>query len=270
MKRVLPFFITLLIALISVAAGRALSDAYIVQRGDTFLGIALKHGLTQEQLQAANPEIDPDMILPGTRMIIPPSDPAAYDDFLQTKFSEDLLIETVRCFSQGDIRSQCLAEIVNPGQRVVYNAELRLTVTDGSGWQSESKTAPALIQLLPGEKLPVLFSFPFPFLNDHQLTAHVDNLLTTAELTSGLRLSDAENYSDVQILPGGQSASVTIQLADVERFSSCQILAAAYNAAAEPIGLRALTLDEFTQDVNVMLYALADSISSVKIWVETY
>jgi spore coat assembly protein SafA len=48
------------------------NQLYIVQSGDTFLGIALQFGVTYSQLLAANPDIqDPNLILPGEQIVVP-------------------------------------------------------------------------------------------------------------------------------------------------------------------------------------------------------
>lgn len=51
---------------------------YTVQSGDTFSGIAAKFGLTQAQLQAANPQIkDPNKLQIGDKITIPATSPTA-------------------------------------------------------------------------------------------------------------------------------------------------------------------------------------------------
>jgi murein DD-endopeptidase MepM/ murein hydrolase activator NlpD len=49
----------------------ATGPVYIVESGDTFYSIALKFGLTVDQLTAANPQIDPNMLTIGTGVTIP-------------------------------------------------------------------------------------------------------------------------------------------------------------------------------------------------------
>lgn len=48
---------------------------YMVQSGDTLLGIALDHGTTIEAISAANPDTSLDLIFPGQQIIVPLSPP---------------------------------------------------------------------------------------------------------------------------------------------------------------------------------------------------
>jgi LysM repeat protein len=45
---------------------------YMVQEGETLLGIAIKFGVSLEALQAANPSVEPRFLTIGTVLIIPP------------------------------------------------------------------------------------------------------------------------------------------------------------------------------------------------------
>jgi murein DD-endopeptidase MepM/ murein hydrolase activator NlpD len=47
------------------------NPVYVVQSGDTFYIIALKFGLTVDDLTAANPQIDPNMLSIGSEVVIP-------------------------------------------------------------------------------------------------------------------------------------------------------------------------------------------------------
>ena len=55
---------------------------YIIKKGDTLTKIAIAHGLTKEQLMAANPTIkDPNKIIIGQQIIIPPPPSAVPNEF---------------------------------------------------------------------------------------------------------------------------------------------------------------------------------------------
>jgi LysM domain-containing protein len=55
---------------------------YIIKKGDTLSKIAVAHGLTTDQLMAANPTIkDPNKIIIGQQIIIPPPPSAVPDEF---------------------------------------------------------------------------------------------------------------------------------------------------------------------------------------------
>lgn len=52
----------------AILATSAFANTYTVNYGDTFLGIALRHGLTQTQLQKLNPNVDIERLKAGTRL----------------------------------------------------------------------------------------------------------------------------------------------------------------------------------------------------------
>ena len=51
-----------------VFATSVFANTYTVKYGDSFLGIALRHGMTQTQLQNLNPSIDIERLKAGTRL----------------------------------------------------------------------------------------------------------------------------------------------------------------------------------------------------------
>lgn len=44
---------------------------HTIVEGDTLLGIALRYGVTVEDIQAANPEVNPNLLVVGTQVIVP-------------------------------------------------------------------------------------------------------------------------------------------------------------------------------------------------------
>lgn len=53
-----------------VSSTSAFANTYTVKYGDEFLGIALRHGLTQTQLQNLNPNVDIEKLKAGTQLEI--------------------------------------------------------------------------------------------------------------------------------------------------------------------------------------------------------
>ena len=48
---------------------------YVVQEGDTLSGIAVRFGVSEQAIRELNPLSDPDRLLVGQELIIPPSQP---------------------------------------------------------------------------------------------------------------------------------------------------------------------------------------------------
>ena len=51
--------------------GKRKRKVYVVKPGDTPSGIAEKTGVSLEQLEKANPDLDPQLLAPGQRIRIP-------------------------------------------------------------------------------------------------------------------------------------------------------------------------------------------------------
>jgi len=63
-----------------------------VKRGETFYGIARAYGLSESDLQKANPEVDPTGLRPGQRLLIPEQKPEPVDQNLESAYDEDGLV----------------------------------------------------------------------------------------------------------------------------------------------------------------------------------
>ncbi len=75
LKRIASLFLLFLLLLPSQIV-KAQSDqpsgpVYVVQSGDTFYSIALKFGVTVDDIVNANPQVDPNMLSIGTEIIVP-------------------------------------------------------------------------------------------------------------------------------------------------------------------------------------------------------
>ena len=63
--------------------------SYTVSKGETFRSIARKHGITQTELEKANPKVDPDIPKVGTKLVIPHIEPDAEDTKKDADKSKD-------------------------------------------------------------------------------------------------------------------------------------------------------------------------------------
>ena len=75
-KVALPLFV-LCLAFILIPVAGAQQQTYVVQPGENLFRIALKHGLTTQQLAAANGIVNPEWVYAGQVLVMPGSDPAA-------------------------------------------------------------------------------------------------------------------------------------------------------------------------------------------------
>ena len=73
---------------------------YEIVAGDTMLAIALRYGITLEELLAANPDLNPRALSVGTELIIPSGDAVPSLPVTATPIS--IITRPADCYSAGD------------------------------------------------------------------------------------------------------------------------------------------------------------------------
>jgi g-D-glutamyl-meso-diaminopimelate peptidase len=96
-------------------------DLYTIQPGDTFYGIAEKYGASVQALATANPEMNPENLRPGRRIVVPyPFDVVPTD----TAFTYEVLMRSI----QGLKARYPFLEVTNSGNsalgRTLYTLRL--------------------------------------------------------------------------------------------------------------------------------------------------
>ena len=131
---------------------------YTIVEGDTMLAIAFKHGISLEELQAANPEVNARLLVVGTDLVIPigeniPSSPV-------TATPIPIQVSSIDCHPGTD-GIWCFASIKNERSRPLENISARISLHDKSGNFLVEGTAYSSINLLPvGEELPLVAFLP--------------------------------------------------------------------------------------------------------------
>ena len=180
---------------------------HVIAKNDTMLGIALKYGVSLEDLLAANPGVDPNILTVGKTIIIPikVEDPAAIPTLTPIPVSWD----PPYCYQIANGGAWCFLVVKNDRQRGLENLSAWIGLFAPGGENIAGQTAvPPLNLLLPGNSLPLAAYF--------QPTLPVE-FITQAEMLTAVRVPqedkrylDAEvQVSEVDISPDGGQASVT-------------------------------------------------------------
>ena len=122
-----------------------------IQKGDTLLGIALQYGVSVEDLQEANPALNPNLMPIGATVVIPLSkeNPAG----LPTPTPVPLPLGVPYCYPQADGGAWCLVAVRNPGDTPVESL---------SGWLMGKGVEEALmspLNLLPPHERTVMAAY---------------------------------------------------------------------------------------------------------------
>ena len=133
---------------------------YVVEPNDTLIGIADQFSITVEELVSANPDKDPQFLIPGDQMIIPLGGnlPA-----VPTPTSVPIRPMDTHCYPSADGGLWCSTSVRNEFSDVLENLSVLISLTDSSGQEVTSQEAFGLLDiLLPGESMPLAVFFPAP------------------------------------------------------------------------------------------------------------
>ncbi len=270
MKRAIAFSIFLWLLF---AAGPVWAETYTVKKGDTFSEIAFKNGLSVEQLTAANPGVDPLLILIGDVLILPPSDEASYNAFLQELYSGYVQNIAIECFPLPSEAVSCLAQVTNPGQKIVSNITIKIDLTDAAGRIVTMEAGTPMSQLLPGEVLPVLFHFSDAVTPPFTTAFTILDFDVYDDTVNSFRIPDTAWRYDSTISADGLRAAIQVWFTDSPEAAlfekEINLFAAAYDADGRPVGVRSRHGDaQSAFDLN--LYSLSGPISAVNVWAEGF
>ena len=118
------------------------------------LAIAFRHGISLEELQAANPDVNARLLVVGTELIIPvgeliPSNPV-------TATPIPIQVKDTDCYPAPD-GIWCFVTIKNDRSRPLENISAQVLLLDSSGDFLGEGTAIGAINLLPvDEELPLV------------------------------------------------------------------------------------------------------------------
>jgi LysM repeat protein len=139
---------------------------YVVQEGDTLLGIALDYGVSVEALQRANGIENPQALRVGQELIIPTGEEETGDIpglLLPTPTPLPFGMRGVAFYETPVGSLWCLGEIVNTTAFTITNVQVRVTLFDAAGEPLDDADVFADADLIPpGERSPFRALFTSP------------------------------------------------------------------------------------------------------------
>ncbi|HLE27477.1 MAG TPA: LysM peptidoglycan-binding domain-containing protein [Anaerolineales bacterium] len=136
---------------------------YVVQKGDTLVGIAVKFGVSIADLQAANPNVQPQFLSIGAVLVIP--DPAGTPVLgqvdLPTVTPVPVSLSLPACYPTPTGALYCFVEARNPGGFALSNVAGRVTLAGAEGLPLASAVAYSALDVIPPggvAPLAILFS----------------------------------------------------------------------------------------------------------------
>ncbi len=244
-----------------------------VKKGETALQIAIDHNLTLDQLAQLNPDTDLEMMRVGDILIVPDEDSSSFDDFLGKRYGDLIRITDLNCRCSPGGSAGCLFRAENLGDQPLYDVRFKASVRGSSGKTGQAEAAIALMQILPGEKLPVYIGIPGDFGSGVQPSVSVVNLAYNEKMQGSFRIPQ-DRYTVTETLsPDGISAASAIRF-DSEGIAAYQnkkinVLSAAFDADGKLVGVRSLYSD-FYPGMDITVYSAGEPIRTVEIRIEAY
>ena len=213
--------------------------AYTVQRGDTISSIALKFGVSMDDLQAANPEISPNAMSVGQVLNIPgsPDNPSGEP----TPTAAPFAIQQIECYPTADQGMWCFVLVHNDFSDFMENVSAQVTLVDPNNSALASQTALLPLNILPpAASLPLAVFFP----PEIPLDARPQVQVLTAILllpTDERYLPATINNTLVQVNADGHSARVSGQVLLPNQAKAARqvwVAGTAYDDAGRVVGVR--------------------------------
>ena len=254
-----------------------------VKSGDTLLAIAFRHGITLEELQAANPDVDPGFLSIGTRLVIPIGEETP--NVIPSPTPAPVTLGEPQCYSAPD-GMWCLVPANNDQQQVLENlsAWVRLYSPEGEALAGKAAIPPLNI-LPPDTTLPLVVFFDEPDEVGQSL-----EVTPEAELLTAFTVPEEDGrYLQTRLLTVEQTAPEDQAGYELGQYATLQgwvdlppsspgaalvwLAAVAYNAAGEIVGVRKWEAETplspgASLPFEITVYSLGPPIDRVEVLVE--
>lgn len=152
---------------------------YCVVKDDTLLAIAFRFGVTVDEIMAANPGLNPNLLSIGTELVIPLGE--SEQGVIPTPTPVPVDFEAPRCYASTDGGLWCLMSVENDGSSVLEGISGRIDLFGPGGGVVASQQAVTPLNLLPvGQKLPLAAYFPAPVPPWQTARGHIGTAFTYA------------------------------------------------------------------------------------------
>jgi LysM repeat protein len=212
---------------------------YTIKSGDTISSIALKFGVSMDDLQAANPEISPNSMSIGQVIKIPsdPDNPSGEPTPTPAPFT----VQQIGCHPTADQGMWCFVLVHNDFPDRLENVSAQITLVDSNNSSIASQAAFLPLNILPhNASLPLAVYFAPDVPSNAKPQVQV---LTAIRLLPGDEryLPATVNNTLVEVDSSGLSARLTGQVfmpADAKNASTVWVAATAYDEAGHVVGTR--------------------------------
>lgn len=212
---------------------------YTIQLGDTISSIALKFGVSMDDLVAANPGLSPNAMSIDAVINIPgnPENPSGEPTPTPAPFT----VQQVECYPTAEQGLWCFVLVHNDYPDLMENISAQVTLIDSTGGTVASQAALLPLNILPpNTSLPLIVFFTPEIPPDVKPQVQI---VTAIRLLPGDERYLAATVSNtlVQVNADGRSARVTglvLLPADEQTASLVWVTGTAYDETGRVVGVR--------------------------------
>ncbi len=249
---------------------------YEIHANDTLLSIAYYYGITLEELQEANPDVDPALLAIGSQLIIPPGRVPTGTPLAPTPTPFGVTTGEVNCYSGRSGGLHCFVLVENDRKNPAQYLSSTISLLNAEEEILLTKVIPLALKILkPGDRIPFYAYFPPPL----PAYTRIDfELVTAVKAAAGNENTFALEIviDDSAISEDGSSALITgaaRPVSETPELSLITLVAVAYDEDGKVIGLRrveqqvdAAALTSFP--FSLQLYSEAGEIALVEVFGE--
>ncbi len=238
---------------------------YQVSAGDTMGSIALKFGITTNDLIAANPDVQPSAMSVGQELLIPDKDEKKVA--VPTIAPLAVEISAPNCYPTLSGGTWCFIRAENKTGASVESISAEIKVFDLSGnLLAEEIAFPLTDRLLADADVPLLAFFP-DLPADIRAEARLLTALPIVDENARYLPASLQNAL-TKIAWDGRSAEISGNLSVEGNASQVRVVATVYDAMGNIVGVRRWESLSGEKNVHLTVASLGYAIESVQIIVE--
>lgn len=211
---------------------------YTVAAGDTFSGLSEKFSISQADLRAANPDIQPNSMSIGATLLIPNSSVTTANASTPTPVPAPVT-QTV-CHPTADNGLWCFALIQNNTNALLENISAQITLLDENNNVLASQAAFTILDIIPANSSQPAYIF-FPNTSSAQRVNIQVQLLSVIQSNSSRYLPATLNNTIAQIDWSGKTAQLSGQIflpSESTAATQVWVAAVAYDKDGQVVGVK--------------------------------
>lgn len=266
---------TLVVAATSPPQASPTPFIYQIVKNDTLSGVALRFGVTLEDLLAVNPSVAPNTLVIGQELVIPGAE--GESTALQPAATPVPMDGgELRCYSTSTGGLWCFWLVNNDSGAPAENLAAEVTLYNQAGEAVRSETALGPLNLLrKNDSMPLVVHFTPPVPDWAEVRATLQTSLPVSDVGQRYLLAEVESQQ-VTVSDDGLWAQVSgsVRLSDTEAEASLVwLLATAYDAEGHVVGVRRWENEQGVKagkkrDFTINIYSLGPDIDHVELLVE--